>query len=685
MSSGKLQNKTTDGVVQSRKAAPPTSAEQDPLAVQQLADPLSDPLTDSSTVYGGGPSSMVDSAGSPGGDPTQFNGGQGSGDIQSIARSGIGGGGGSLPHLDTIQKSFGGHDLSGVQSHVGGKAASANKAMGSSAYATSNHVAFKSSPDLHTAAHEAAHVVQQRTGVSVPGGVGQAGDRYEKHADSVANAVVQGQSAEPLLSQFGGGGGAAVQHKKGKGGGGKAGGKGGAGGKAGDQAAMFEAAEKFVGKGPIGPHKYTPPTGLGGFDTWYWPWNGPDGDQDIDMSVKVQFINPVSWKGGKAVPADAECQDVADTINAFKSAKAKQNAIAQFQWGGSSKGWSANLQKTVVGAWGSNAPFFRVEKPGWRWVGAKPVFNVEVGDGVKGADDHVQVKAYKHPPTRDWENDPDTRGLEMGWGSYQWKQDRNQVMVLGSQDNKQTKGFSVDVPFKTGSSALDHPDANDRINDAHHGYFGAPGVAGSTKPTITLTGKTSATGSKRRNRILANKRVASVRNKLAALGWNVKTRVTSQGVGESQASTRAGEENRDRDRVVTISLDGSGQTTSVHEFGHAFGLADEYANRSSKKMGSKLGAISGTGGVAGEQSDHGGLAKKMGVKEGAIYENSENLMSVGNKLKPQHYATFHDALCKCTGIGEWKLGKAWSRLKAMNEVTPVGDFPDTKKDGTALA
>ena len=194
MSSGKLQNKTTDGVVQSRKAAPPTSAEQDPLAVQQLADPLSDPLTDSSTVYGGGPSSMVDSAGSPGGDPTQFNGGQGSGDIQSIARSGIGGGGGSLPHLDTIQKSFGGHDLSGVQSHVGGKAASANKAMGSSAYATSNHVAFKSSPDLHTAAHEAAHVVQQRTGVSVPGGVGQAGDRYEKHADSVANALARVKS-----------------------------------------------------------------------------------------------------------------------------------------------------------------------------------------------------------------------------------------------------------------------------------------------------------------------------------------------------------------------------------------------------------------------------------------------------------------------------------------------------------
>ena len=627
---------------------------------------------------------MMDSSASPGGDPIQFGGGSdGGADIHNIARSGIGGGGGALPHLDTIQQSFGGHDVSGVQSHVGGKAASANKAMGSSAYATSNHVAFKSAPDLHTAAHEAAHSVQQKSSVSVPGGVGQVGDRYEKHADSVADAVVQGKSAEPLLSQFGGGS-AAVQHKKGKGGGCKAGGKGGKGGKAGDKAAMFEAAEKFVGKGPIGPHKYMPPTGIGGFDTWYWPWNGPDGDQDIDMSVKVQFINPVSWKGGKAVPADAECQDVADTINAFKTAKAKQTAIAQFQWGGASKGWSANLQKTVVGAWGGAAPFFRVDKPGWRWVGAKPVLNVEVADGAKGADDHVQVKAYKHPATREWENDPDTRGQEMGWGSYQWKKDKNQLLVLGSQDSKQSKGFSVDVPFKTGRFALDHPDALGAINDAHHGYFGAPHVGGSAKPTITLTGKASAVGSVRRNRFLANRRVAAVRNKLAALGWNVKTQVSTRSVGESKASTRAGEENRDRDRVVTVSLDGSGQTTSVHEFGHVFGLTDEYANRSSKKMGAKLGAISGTGGIAGEQAGHGALAKKMGVKSGAIYENSENIMAVGDKIKPQHYATFHDALCKCTAIGEWKLGKAWTRLKAMNEVMPVGDFPDSKKDGTAV-
>mgnify|MGYP002064701929 CR=1 FL=1 len=35
--------------------------------------------------------------------------------------------------------------------------------MGAKAYATGNHVAFQQQPDLHTAAHEAAHVVQGAT------------------------------------------------------------------------------------------------------------------------------------------------------------------------------------------------------------------------------------------------------------------------------------------------------------------------------------------------------------------------------------------------------------------------------------------------------------------------------------------------------------------------------------------
>ncbi len=71
--------------------------------------------------------------------------------------------------------------------------------MGADAYATGDHVVLGRGTDLHTVAHEAAHVVQQRGGVQLKGGIGAAGDVYERHADSVADAVVGGRSAEALL------------------------------------------------------------------------------------------------------------------------------------------------------------------------------------------------------------------------------------------------------------------------------------------------------------------------------------------------------------------------------------------------------------------------------------------------------------------------------------------------------
>lgn len=127
--------------------------------------------------------------------------------VQQIAARGTSGAAGSLPHLEAIQRSFGpAHDLSGVRSYVGGPAMEAAAAMGAQAYATGEQVAFAESPSLHTTAHEAAHVVQQRAGVHLKGGVGQSGDPYERHADQIADAVVRGESVAGLLGPHTGGG-----------------------------------------------------------------------------------------------------------------------------------------------------------------------------------------------------------------------------------------------------------------------------------------------------------------------------------------------------------------------------------------------------------------------------------------------------------------------------------------------
>jgi hypothetical protein len=121
--------------------------------------------------------------------------------VQRVAAQGVAGSGGPLPHLAQIQRSFGpDHDVSRVDAHVGGAAADAAAQIGASAYATGSSVAFQQAPDLHTAAHEAAHVVQQQRGVQLQGGVGASGDVYERHADAVADRVVRGESAADLLA-----------------------------------------------------------------------------------------------------------------------------------------------------------------------------------------------------------------------------------------------------------------------------------------------------------------------------------------------------------------------------------------------------------------------------------------------------------------------------------------------------
>jgi hypothetical protein len=123
--------------------------------------------------------------------------------VQERAQSGVKGAGDRLPHLDRLQQAFGDHDLSDVRAHVGGDAAKAARGLNAQAYAHGDKVAFGQSPDLHTAAHEAAHIVQQRAGRG-PAGVGQVGDAYERHADAVADAIVAGRSAKPLLDQMAG-------------------------------------------------------------------------------------------------------------------------------------------------------------------------------------------------------------------------------------------------------------------------------------------------------------------------------------------------------------------------------------------------------------------------------------------------------------------------------------------------
>lgn len=128
---------------------------------------------------------------------------------QSLAQRAFAGGGQDFPHRARIQQSFGpAFDLSGAEAHIGGPARRAGSTLGARAFVQGERAAFAEAPDLRLAAHEAAHLLQQRGDVALPGGMdttAAAGDPYERHADAVAEAVVAGQDASGLLARGPGG------------------------------------------------------------------------------------------------------------------------------------------------------------------------------------------------------------------------------------------------------------------------------------------------------------------------------------------------------------------------------------------------------------------------------------------------------------------------------------------------
>lgn len=109
-------------------------------------------------------------------------------------------GGGPLPYKEEIQAAFGGYDLSGLRAFVGGEAGEAAANMEAHGFQVADAAGFRKFPTKHDAAHEAAHYVQCREGIECKAEFSGEGDIYERHADAVADAVVAGQSAVPLLA-----------------------------------------------------------------------------------------------------------------------------------------------------------------------------------------------------------------------------------------------------------------------------------------------------------------------------------------------------------------------------------------------------------------------------------------------------------------------------------------------------
>ncbi|MFD9324304.1 DUF4157 domain-containing protein [Streptomyces sp. NPDC060065] len=108
----------------------------------------------------------------------------------------------SLPYQGAIERLFGpAHDLSSVRAQVGGAAIVWNALFGAAASTRGERIAFTERPSLGEAAHEAAHVVQQRQGARPPGGLSQADDVWERNANAIAARVARHESAADLTGE----------------------------------------------------------------------------------------------------------------------------------------------------------------------------------------------------------------------------------------------------------------------------------------------------------------------------------------------------------------------------------------------------------------------------------------------------------------------------------------------------
>ena len=104
-----------------------------------------------------------------------------------------------------------------------------------------------------------------------------------------------------------------------------------------------------------------------------------------------------------------------------------------------------------------------------------------------------------------------------------------------------------------------------------------------------------------------------------------------------------------------------------------FGLHDEYT-----------APFGGTPAGPGSAVD-GNLGPDQGLP-GAISENTDSIMAVGMAVKPQHYATFLEALKHITGMQEWAFGPPQAVLPPGVDgplPTPPGDR--AQEPGTAFA
>jgi outer membrane protein OmpA-like peptidoglycan-associated protein len=340
----------------------------------------------------------------------------------------------------------------------------------------------------------------------------------------------------------------------------------------------------------------------------------------------------------------------------------------------------------------------QVNEDGWEDVTAVPDIDISVseGDAVhqtseynflglirvnvtdSAGSDHIQIEIVKEPTGLEVQriiqlinNHSAETGASVAENpdmvnmirSYVWQDqgDRrnapeafNNFMSLASSrmdDPESPEPFNAVVTFENDESDLSEENIAYLDN-----FFSNPMILldnAGRDVTVNLDGYASASGSRRHNRRLVERRINSVSDYILDRIINSQINV---GVFDytphsenynNDAAIRELESNPETYdpaafRVVNITVirqGRGGQNVFAHELGHVFGLGDEYVGRDQ---------------AAGDEATHSQLAISAGVESGSQLGNDDRLMSTGNRVTAAHYSTFADALNQLTSKN-WKV------------------------------
>lgn len=422
--------------------------------------------------------------------------------------------------------------------------------------------------------------------------------------------------------------------------------------------------QAFRGRGPMPAAAtgttVTPPGGWGAFQARYDPVSMA---LTITMNVGITFVDGISLSSGRAVAGDPSLNNAANQINRLPRS-AREAEVAKWKWSGDQETWMAGYRSNVTGAWNSAGTGLEFQSSHAGWEAQHSRVSVAVntqnvalpGPVAPGASSipstagpiHCQATIYKTP------EDNSDFGAAVG--------SRNAAgvgtLALGSgQTVAHGHLLQQEVQFprvrRPGDVALS-ADQKTLLDNIIYSFQTPAAGAGTT---IAITGHADTTGSETpagetRNREISERRAQVVGDYLKAtrVGGNnlvnAAARITTTtGAGSTGGGTNA------RSRRVDINFaGGGGQNTAAHEFGHMLGLDDQYV---SDPTGAQ-GVVQGTGGAVG--TPNADNARTTGAGMGAsVYENNDNLMSLGSTIRAPQYVSFMEALKTVTGSTEWRM------------------------------